>query len=554
MNPGDASRLRINQEMGEEWNRALHRESKSRPGTAQTCFPSHLRVESADPIRQRSNSTQSLSPMQTFPEVPASPTEQTCPITLPVRTSSRRVVDHPADADHQSHDEVDDSLVAVPEEEEDQHADGGIGYAVTTSEDTCFGETSIGVEKLLGLDMGEEEANALERTATSTNVPQIRETQSTPDLTVTAEDDMVYRPQMYLSVRPRPLSQLSQLSDTLNGSFIVPPSPIHGSRRRSKRISCRLSTHMKLNGSFTLDEATIDSWEEDIDWCYENEAEANCDFDWDHDLQNAAGNPNDEPQSFSPAPVLETAAFEIPIPKSELLEIPEEIKEETAEEELVINEKRITGLFEDRLLLPPSPRFPPSSFGGFPRARDSGFEGGNTDDQSMLMRAGNNALRHRSITTSTDLSMRSYREELFRVARQLDEHIAALNQELGGSPFNSPPMSPLSRPTVPDDISLFSGKRQRADSQTTCVTLCSDTDTITHFETHEVITPASSAHNSFHFTKQRASSVTGAGYAVEGRSEKGLSFPAAAIPGVVELGPGDFDALCAEEPEFVHFI
>jgi hypothetical protein len=458
------------------------------------------------------------------------------PLSPPLRSSSKVRILEPAD--HESDDD-DNSLVAVPEEEE--HVEDKVGYAVTTSEECCFGQTSPEGEMVLSLST--ENLTASEPTETGASVPEIQETPSTPELEKNAGfDNAVYKPQMFLSVRPRPLSQLSQLSDTLNGSFVVPPLA-HG--RRSKRISCRLSTHMKLNGSFALDDAAIDSWEEDIDWCYEHEAEANCDFDWD---QDSAGNqePTDQSHpSLSPSPVLETAAFEVPMPKCELLEIPEEPKEE--EPEPVVNEKRITGLFEDRLLLPPSPRFPPSSF-GFPRARDSGFASDNTDDQSLLMRAGNTALRHRSITMSSSMpdleAGRSYREELCRVAKQLEEHIAALNQELGGSPMNSPPMSPESLSSKRESMMLFSGNRRRADSQTTCVTLCSDTD----------ITPASSAHNSFQFTKQRASSVTGAGYAVEGRSQKGLSFPAAAIPGVVELGPGDFDALCPDEAEFVHYI
>jgi hypothetical protein len=467
-----------------------------------------------------------------------------------LRSSSKQCVRLVEPADHESDDE-DNSLVAVPEEEE--HSEDKVGYAVTTPDDCCFGQTSPEGEIVLGLSTENLTASEPTETEAGADVPEIQETPSTPELEKKAVfDDAVFKPQMLLSVRPRPLSQLSQLSDTLNGSFIVPPLA-HGSRRRSKRISCRLSTHMKLNGSFALDDAAIDSWEEDIDWCYEHEAEADCNFDWDQDSPSNQESTDQSHPSLSPAPVLETAAFELPITKCELLEIPEEPKEE----EPVLNEKRITGLFEDRLLLPPSPRFPPSSF-EFPRARDSGFASDNAEDQSLLMRAGNTALRHRSITMSSSMpdleAGRSYREELCRVAKQLEEHIAALNQELGGSPMNSPPMSPESRSSKRESIMISLGNRRRADSQTTCVTLCSDTDTFGQIEKHEIITPAGSAHNSFQFTKHRASSVTGAGYAVEGRSEKGLSFPAAAIPGVVELGPGDFDALCPEEAEFVHYI
>lgn len=287
--------------------------------------------------------------------------------------------------------------------------------------------------------------------------------------------------------------------------------------------------------------------------------------------------------------------------KSELLGIPEE----PVREEPVLQEKRITGIFEDRLLLPPSPRSAPSSFGFASNTavaaaaaataavaggsslggehyrrgtRDgSDFDGDMHDDQpaALLVRTGSLGLRHRSISSSASLPElvpgRSYREELCRVARQLDEHIAALNSDRCYAP-QAPPAASPAPPAPPAQVpalhfvpavparrtSLATTEaivttRARADSQATCVTLCSDTETVTPTETHEVVTPSGSAHNSFQFTRKRASSVSGAGFAVEGRLDKGLSFPAAAIPGVVELAPDD-ELLAAGETEFVHFI
>ena len=472
-----------------------------------------------------------------------------------------------------------------------------------------------------------------------------RETQSTPELTEPAADEQPgYKHQLFLSVKSRPLSQLSQLSDTLSGSFVVPPGSSRRGSLRSRRVSRnRLSALIKLQGGGpALEAATIiDSWEEDIDWCYEHEAEADCDFDWDRSSTSASSDPGaadaaaadataveamataaatataqttpmatatatatataqttpmatatatarTTPMPSPPPPpplplsplILDSSVFDFGGPKSELLGIPEE---PAREDQPVLQEKRITGIFEDRLLLPPSPRFVPSSF-GFASAsasaaasaaataaaaaaggeyyrrggRDSGFDGDMHDDQpstALLVRTGSLGLRHRSAASLPEVVPgRSYREELCRVARQLDEHIAALNNDCCYAPqaAAAAAVPAARRPSVAAESVVKT--RARADSQATCVTLCSDTtETITPTETHEVVTPSGSAHSSFQFTRKRASSVSGAGFAVEGRLDKGLSFPAAAIPGVVELAPNG-GLLLAGETEFVHYI
>lgn len=501
--------------------------------------------------RSRSNSIKSLSrPDPHVDPIPTSP--EPVPATPPLRSSRLclRIAEHPEEeipAQPQGNgcDDIDEGI--APDETP------SVRNTVSSLDDCCFGPKPTGSDQ-----DGDSELHS--------RVPAIRETQSTPDLAETdrgEEEDTVYMPQMYLSVRPRPMSQLSHASDTLSGAFHVPPSPPvgHGSRR-SRRISQRLSTHLRLHGGFPADGADIDSWEQDIDWCYENEAEEYCDFDWQNEVSNvevSAADQDEEleiiqplsPRPWSPQPVL----LEPSVTPTELHGIPEEPKDEPA------TERRITGIFEDRLLLPPSPRFAPSSF-GFPssqRARDSGFESTHSNDESYPSRAGSTAMRQRSISMSPSLPDlapgRPYREELCRVAKQLDEHIAALNAECY-YPASTLPLStyPKRTSSLTENTKPFGGTRSRADSQTTCVTLCSDTDTITPIETHEIVTPSSSAHNSFQFSKQRAASVTGAGYAVEGRLEKGLSFPAAAIPGVVEVGPDSLHGVPPEEAEFVHYI
>ena len=669
-NPADALRLRLDgipPDMAHEWNRALHRESQSRPSTARTFASSHFRADSVATIetvrsrpRSRANSVQSVLSADTAaaadannhqpasPKEPAAQVRHACPITPPLRSSSRhclRIPEHP-----------DEELT------DHQQRQRGHWHAVTTPGDICCGQLSPGVEKIFPPESesepepepepepGPEPAAAAAAAAAAAvpdtrqaepgsepaGLPTIRETQSTPELAEPADEQPGYKHQLFLSVRSRPLSQLSQLSDTLNGSFVVPPSSpvVRRGSVRSRRVSRnRLSALIKLQGGggggggssgHALETATIiDSWEEDIDWCYEHEAEADCDFDWDRSSTKTSSDrdeptatvqtaqtapppappppstaPTAPPPSPTPPPVLDSSVFDFGETKSELLGIPEE----PAREEPVQQEKRITGIFEDRLLLPPSPRFAPSSFGfASPSAaaaataaaaagggglggeyyrrgvRDgSDFDGDMHDDRpaALLVRTGSLGLRHRSISSSASLPElvpgRSYREELCRVARQLDEHIAALNSDCCYAPqapaAPAAPATPAAQvpalhftvPAVPARRTSLATEavvttRARADSQATCVTLCSDTETVTPTETHEVVTPSGSAHNSFQFTRKRASSVSGAGFAVEGRLDKGLSFPAAAIPGVVELAPDD-ELLAAGETEFVHFI
>jgi len=557
--------------MGEEWNRALQRESQSRPSTARAFSPLHSRDDSTatvETIRSRSSSTGSVPPINISDNCPTSPTRYACPLTPPLRSSSRhclRIVEHPDEENPEAIREKSGDVQEDPAVVNEPEGDVIVGHAVTTSGDSCLGEKSPGVEKRFCLEPDNAEPTTLGLLTPGdedSNVPVIREMQSTPEVTEPAEDsDTGFRHQLFLSVRSRPLSQMSALSDTLNGNFVVPPSIVRRGSRRSRRISRnRLSAYIKLQGSSVMDTAVIDSWEEDIDWCYEHEAEADCDFDWEKDTSIEQESVYQAPRPPSPPLVLDTSVFDFSTPKCELLGIPEEPKEDP-----ILEEKRITGIFEDRLLLPPSPRFVPSSFGfpGSQRGRDSGFESDHLDDSSLLMRAGNTAVRHRSISSSPSLADlvpgRSYREELCRVARQLDEHIAALNKDCYYPPTSVQPIHPQSaipmrRTSITENIKTSTGNRPRADSQATCVTLCSDTDTITPIETNEVITPSGSAHNSFHFSRQRASSVSGAGFAVEGRLDKGLSFPAAAIPGVVELAPDELHDMCSGETEFVHYI
>lgn len=390
-------------------------------------------------------------------------------------------------------------------------------HAVTTPGDSSHGRKSPGVGKLMrnrlddGFDSSDPVAAPYE--AEEPTVSELRSSKSTPDF-------LSLRHRRYLSTGRRPISQISAVSDTLTGTF-VPPSP-RLAPGPTRRMSRRISTQIRAEGLPTDSGAFLDSWEEDIDWCYEHEVDADCEFDWDSSSVHAVTyteESEDQP----------THLFEPYTLRNEILKLG------GGRESFVLVEKRITGVFEDKLLLPPSPqmtRFPDSAIG----VADGGFDAYELENEDIVFRAATTVLRHRSVSSAASFPELSYRDELNRVARQLDDHIAALNQEVYS-------LQPLTI-NLPPSHAFFMGNRARADSEATCVTLCSDTGTVTATDANEIITPSSSAHNSLHFTRHND----------EGRAEKGLSFPAAALPGVIEFAPDGLHHTAADEQEFLHYI
>ncbi|KAG0637117.1 hypothetical protein HOY80DRAFT_298443 [Tuber brumale] len=454
--------------------------------------------------RRRANSTKSVSPSESLCELSQVRSEESsryaCPLTPPPRTSSRHCLRSLQESPSEDGPDDDTTSVNIP----DGISERTLPRPVTTPDNGSYDQQDR---------------------------VELRGCKSTPDLTQ-------IRQRSLLTVRTRPISQLSQASDTLNGSFTVPASPSQSICNR--RASKRLSMLMRASGGFASEfSACLDSWEEDIDWCYENQVDADCDFVWDQ-------NSECEPQTT--IGVEETSDLSISMRDSTSLKFPE------PKEQFVSVDKRITGTFEDKLLLPPTPRLPPSP--GFPpfeatSMSDIGVAGGGfgayePDNEAIIFRAADTALRHRSLSASASLPdlapCRAHRDELTRVARKLDEHIAALNHEIAPPVTEHPAFHPFA---VSHSFSTsYLRNRSRADSEATCVTLCSDTETVTPTDSIEVITPSGSAHNSVNFNSQY----------LEGRAEKGLSFAAAALPGVVEFGPELTHAIPIEEEGLIHFI
>ncbi|KAL7271772.1 hypothetical protein RUND412_005443 [Rhizina undulata] len=534
-----------------DWNRVV-RESTGSLGaqsnsTDETPPSSSHRLSNSSRnlgVRSRANSARTLSPRESLVDLAASGSSEnlrsSAPLTPPPRSSPTQFLRSLPESPSEDGTLVGDERDFGNEELVDQifYPDYEAPHAISTVGECSYGRKSPGIEKLaISHSIPEESEDGDHRpdTPLAASIPELRETQSTPDF-------MPPRANGFLSVtRARPISQISQMSDTLNGNFSIPPSPLFRSSSK-RRISRRITPAAG---------AGLDSWEEDIDWCYEHEADADCNFDWEKGSEyDESFNGGDDETVVNPISPSSLSLNESATLNNENLKVPEEVKDE-----IVVVEKRITGLFEDRLLLPPSPQFPPSP--GFRDHFDSHFDtfdSFNNDDESIIFRAASTALRHRSINSASSLDDfivgRNYRDELARVAQQLDEHIAALNQDM----YRSPLRIQYEKPLYLQTSSVFSGKRARADSEATCVTLCSDTETITPTDTIEAITPSGSARSSFYFTKPRSSSVMGIGVAVEGRTVKGLSIPAAAIPGVIEFGPDGSHNFLFEEQEFVHFI
>ncbi|PWW78061.1 hypothetical protein C7212DRAFT_343282 [Tuber magnatum] len=479
--------------------------------------------------RRRANSAKSISPSESLCELSRVRSEESsrysCPLTPPPRTSSRHCLRSLQESPSEDGPDDDATLVNIS----DDISERTLPHAVTTPDNSSYGRKSPGIEKLMN--------SVSDRpTPAQQDRMELRGYKSTPDLTQIRQTN-------FLTVRTRPISQLSQASDTLNGSFTVPASPSQSICNR--RASKRLSMLKRASGDFASESgACLDSWEEDIDWCYKNQVDADCDFVWDQ-------SPECEPQAAVDAKV--TSGLSVSIRDSSSLR-PELLKFPEPKEQFVSVDKRITGTFEDKLLLPPTPRLPPSP--GFPPfeaapvsnvgAADGGFGAYEPDNEAIIFRAADTALRHRSLSASASLPdlapCRVHRDELTRVARKLDEHIAALNHEIALPVTEHPTSHPF---VVSHSLSAsYLRNRSRADSEATCVTLCSDTETVTPIDSIEVITPSSSAHNSVNFNSQ----------CLEGRIEKGLSFAAAVLPGVVEFGPERTHTIPIEEEALIRFI
>ncbi|KAF9631818.1 putative pak-box p21-rho-binding protein [Lasiodiplodia theobromae] len=101
--------------------------------------------------------------------------------------------------------------------------------------------------------------------------------------------------------RPRPLSQMS---DTLGAPFCPPNS---GKKTPGALGALQRSATMRRRSTFFKSLEETNTWEDDIDYCYDIGADADCDFEWDRvSSENGGGyTPSEIPFAFRTPTVLE---------------------------------------------------------------------------------------------------------------------------------------------------------------------------------------------------------------------------------------------------------
>ncbi|KAH7051350.1 hypothetical protein B0J12DRAFT_699403 [Macrophomina phaseolina] len=101
--------------------------------------------------------------------------------------------------------------------------------------------------------------------------------------------------------RPRPLSQMS---DTLGAPFCPPQS---GRKTPGAMGALQRSASMRRRSTFFRSLEDTNTWEDDIDYCYDIGADADCDFEWDRQSIDARERyaPNDTVQAVRTSTVME---------------------------------------------------------------------------------------------------------------------------------------------------------------------------------------------------------------------------------------------------------
>ncbi|RPA77616.1 hypothetical protein BJ508DRAFT_329999 [Ascobolus immersus RN42] len=293
-------------------------------------------------------------------------------------------------------------------------------------------------------------------------------------------------------------------------------------RRHSRRASLvRTPSLTGSVGASVMDE----SWEDVIDYSYDQEAECDFEYEWEQDTgcDLYEQGPLDSQTSF--------ADSEIRTPLGAI--------DEEGKDYLGPKMERLTGLFEDKLLLPGTPlsaRFPETvaapSFTHHSKSYSNLKSHRQTQSTSSIMPPSHEVLPP---------IIKKYREELNKAAELVDSQLASLNSEAItfeqlASKLNrrretvsaADKAARLQTPT-----SSIYGSRARAGSDSTCATIYSEAGTITPFDSTELITPPSSQHNSF------------INYKTQYHDSKILGFPVP--PTVVELGPDGSEIVFPEE-------
>lgn len=443
-------------------------------------------VSNASRRLRRSQSSTTITPQESTESLRQVQPQQLAP---PPRTSSRAVFKSLYEENHTEQP----PLAPMPEE---------IGTAITTEGNEA---------KIMGVDcdLPIPESPAVPFNAFQfENNAELRKALSTPNLTNIT--------------RPAPRQRACTVVRTASTASTIlcgrsSPSKLrrHSSVKRHSRRASLVRTP-SLTGSVGAS-VMDDSWEDVIDYSYNQEAECDFDYDWEQDICDMyEQGPFDSQTSL--------ADSEIRTPLGAI--------DEEGKDYLGPKLERLTGLFEDKLLLPGTPlsgRFPDSVSSAPTSARHSKSS---SVPAASLMRPTHSKSQSIQISQEIPPIVKKYRDELNKVAERLDSQLAALNSDVItlehiASKLNKRretvsaaerAASRLNTPTT----SVY-GSRARAGSDSTCATVYSEAGTISPYDSTELITPPSSTHNSF------------INYKHHFHDSKFMGFPPA--PTVVELGP-----------------
>lgn len=134
--------------------------------------------------------------------------------------------------------------------------------------------------------------------------------------------------------RPRPLSQMS---DTLGAPFCP---PLSGKKTPGAMGALQRSATMRRRSTFFRSLEDTNTWEDDIDYCYDIGADADCDFEWDRMS-------NDARDRFTP-----NDAMHAPRTSTVLEEEEEEEEEEDEQDDGCGTEEKLNSGFMPNMLRP----------------------------------------------------------------------------------------------------------------------------------------------------------------------------------------------------------
>ncbi|EOD50981.1 putative pak-box p21-rho-binding protein [Neofusicoccum parvum] len=180
-----------------------------------------------------------------------------------------------------------------------------IPHAITTPDDTAMPSVSPSWNATDLEHIAEEEEGYFGRKSYDQSILYSPSPEMSPTQKPDAESDLPLRsdhmgPHEQLKsfanhrpTRPRPLSQMS---DTLGAPFCPPQS---GKKTPGAMGALQRSATMRRRSTFFRSLEDTNTWEDDIDYCYDIGADADCDFEWDRMSNDAKASYTPNEPSFA---------------------------------------------------------------------------------------------------------------------------------------------------------------------------------------------------------------------------------------------------------------